>query len=107
MTAYPIVATNGTLNATNYTFSFVNGTLTVTPAPTPVILSIGLTNQVVTVTWSSVSNETYELQATTNLNGTNWNPVLPAVTATGPTIAETNASSGVLQQFYRVTLLPP
>ena len=29
---YPIVATNGTLSAANYVFSFVNGTLTVGPA---------------------------------------------------------------------------
>ena len=30
---YPIVCTQGTLAATNYVFVFVNGTLTVTPAP--------------------------------------------------------------------------
>jgi hypothetical protein len=31
---YPITASAGTLTAANYAFSFVNGTLTVQPAPT-------------------------------------------------------------------------
>jgi hypothetical protein len=35
--SYPIIITAGTLAAANYTFSFVNGTLTITPA-TPVVV---------------------------------------------------------------------
>jgi hypothetical protein len=35
--AYPITITQGTLTAANYTFTFVNGTLTVVQAPTVVL----------------------------------------------------------------------
>jgi polygalacturonase len=35
--SYPITASVGTLSAANYTFAFVNGTLTVSAPPTPVI----------------------------------------------------------------------
>jgi hypothetical protein len=103
---YPIIATNGTLSAVSYTFSFVNGTLAVTPAPMPVILSIGLTNQFITVTWSSVADATYELQSSTNLIGANWISVLPDVTAAGTTCNQTNFIGNVSQQFYRVLLVP-
>jgi hypothetical protein len=102
---YTIVTANGTLSATNYTFTFVNGTLTVTTAQVPVILSIGLTNKVVTVTWSSVAGVTYGLQSNTNLMGANWNNVLPTLTATGTTTSQTNAVGNAPQQFYRVTIV--
>jgi hypothetical protein len=39
--SYPIVVAQGTLSAANYTFNFVNGTLTITPAP----LSVTANNQ--------------------------------------------------------------
>ena len=103
---YPIVATNGNLSAANYAFSFVNGTLNVTAAPMPLIFTVGLTNRVITVTWSSVTGSTYGLQSSTNLTGTNWSNILPTVTATGPTTSQTNAVGNLPQQFYRVTLVP-
>jgi hypothetical protein len=106
VSGYPIVATNGTLSATNYVFSFVSGTLTVNSAPTPVILAVGVTNQVITVTWSSVVGSAYQLQSTTNLMSTNWSSLLPNVMATGTTTSQTNAAGNTPQQFYRVTLVP-
>jgi len=103
---YPIIATNGTLSAVNYTFSYVNGTLTVTAAPTPVILSVGLTNGVVTVAWSSMTGSTYGLQSSTNLMGASWIDVPPSLTAIGSITSQTNAIGNVPQQFYRVTVQP-
>ena len=102
---YTITNTLGTLSAANYTFSLVNGTLTVQPAAAFAILSLGVTNQVVTVTWSSVSNTVYGLQSSTNLVGTNWVSLLPNVTATGSTASQTNAIGGAPQKFYRVTVI--
>jgi hypothetical protein len=92
VSGYPIVATNGTL--------------TVNSAPTPVILAVGVTNQVITVTWSSVVGSAYQLQSTTNLMSTNWSSLLPNVMATGTTTSQTNAAGNTPQQFYRVTLVP-
>jgi hypothetical protein len=103
--SYPITVMQGTLSNVNYTFSFVNGTLTVTSAPTPVILSIGLTNQIITVAWSSAVGAMYGLQNTTNLMGTNWNTVLSNLTATGTITSQTNAVGDAPLQLYRVLLL--
>jgi len=104
--AYPITIALGTLNSTNYTFAFTNGTLTVTSAPAPVILSFDVSNQVFTVTWSSVSGATYELQAATNLYNAIWNSLAPDVIASGLTASRTNAVSAAPQQFYRLLLKP-
>jgi VCBS repeat-containing protein len=91
------------------------GTATVTMAvlpvltvvPAPVILSIGLTNDMVSITWSSVTGSTYQVQYTDNLNNNNWNNAAPDLTATGPTVTQTNLLGNVPQQFYRVLLLVP
>ena len=75
--------------------------------PAPVILSLGLTNSNVAVTWSSAANLIYQLQSNTNLHNTNWINVSPNVTANGPTTTKTNAIGNAPQQFYRVSLLTP
>ena len=75
--------------------------------PAPVIFSLGLTNNIVAVTWSSVANLIYQLQRADSLNGTNWINVSPDVTATGPTTTKTNAVGNAPQQFYRISLLTP
>ena len=101
---YPITITQGTLSSANYTFTFTNGTLTVTSAPAPMILSVGLINQVITVTWSSIAGVPYGLQYTTNLMDPNWNIVASNVMATGPITSQTNAVGNAPLQFYRITL---
>ena len=75
--------------------------------PAPVILSFGLTNNTIAITWSSVASLIYQLQSNNSLNGTNWINVSPNVTATGPTATETNAVGNTSQQFYRISLLTP
>jgi hypothetical protein len=103
---YPISITQGTLSNANYSFLFTNGTLTVTSAPAPVIISIGLTNEVITVAWSSVAGALYGLQSSTNLTVAGWNDVMPNVTATDSLTSQTNAITDVPVQFFRVLLRP-
>ena len=103
--SYPITIAPGTLNDSNYSFLFHDGNLTVTPAPVPVILSVGLTNAVITVTWSSVAGVPYGLQSATNLVGTDWNNVVSNLTAVGPITSQTNAAGDAPYEFYRVTIL--
>jgi len=79
----------------------------VTQEPPPVMLSLGLTNNNVSVTWSSAANLIYQLQSCDSLSGTGWANVQPPVTANGLTTTETNATSNAFQQFYRVILLTP
>ena len=103
---YPIIIAPGTLSADDYSFVFNSGTLAVTSAPVPVILSFELTNQVISVTWSSVAGALYGLQYSSNLTDAGWNDISPAVTATGPTTSQTNSPGTGSQQFYRVKLQP-
>jgi len=84
--------------------------ITVVPVvtlPAPVILSIGLTNNLIAIAWSSVAGHNYQLQSIDSLTGTNWNDLSPNVTATGPVTGQTNVISNPAQQFYRILLLSP
>ncbi len=102
--SYPITITQGTLSDANYTLTFVNGTLAVTSAPAPVILSIGLTNQIVTVTWSSIAGVPYGLQFTTDLTGSNWTTISSNLTAPGAVTTQSNGVGTAPFQFYRVLI---
>ena len=79
---------------------------TVTVVSRPVIQSIILSNQIVTITWSAISNQTYRLQYQQNLGATNWTDLLPTVTASGPTASRTDSIAPAPQRFYRVHLIP-
>jgi MBG domain (YGX type) len=102
---YPITA-SGAVDA-NYTISYVPGTLTVTPAPNPTILSIkAVGNNSMVITWTSISNNVYRVQYKTNLASTNWISLAPDVTAAGSTASFTDHPVGARQRYYRVALLP-
>ena len=96
-----------TLSPTPFTLSLQNMIVTTIAPPTaPAMLSVGQTNQVITVTWSSVAGFIYGLQSTTNLTAGNWTTLSPSVLATGPVSSLTNFIGNTPQQFYRVTSLP-
>ena len=79
----------------------------VTQEPPPVILSQGLTNNNIAVTWKSAANLIYQLQSCDSLNSTGWVNVRSPMTASGPITTETNVIGNASQQFYRVSLLTP
>jgi hypothetical protein len=81
-----------------------NNTIPVISAPQ--IQSITVQNGVAILTWSSVSNEFYQLQSCAATCGTNWINISQEVQATGPTAVVTNALNGLNQQFYRVMVVP-
>ena len=70
----------------------------------PVVSSVGLTNQVITVVWSSAAGATYGLQYTTNISGAGWINVSTNIIATGSMTSQTNDVGDAPQQFYRVLL---
>jgi hypothetical protein len=100
-----VVTDNGVppLSATNSFKVLVNPASVI---PAPVIQSITISNDVVTITWSSVSNALYRLQYNSDLNDTNWLGVLPDIYATGPITTGTNATGGSALQFYRIMVIP-
>jgi subtilisin-like proprotein convertase family protein len=103
---YPITAAVGSLNATNYAFSFVSGALTVFGGP-PVILSLtGAGTDTVVIQWSAISNVTYRVQYKVDLNDTNWSDLFPDVTATGDTASATNNPGDAAQRVYRIKVVP-
>jgi F0F1-type ATP synthase epsilon subunit len=101
---YPITA-SGAVDA-NYTISYVAGTLTVIPAPTPTVLSIKpVGNNSMVISWPSVSNIVYRVQYKASLASTNWINLAPDVTAIAGTASFTDNLSGAPQRYYRVVLL--
>lgn len=78
----------------------------VTVLTRPVMETISISNDVVTITWSAIGGQTYRLQFQTNIVGTNWNDIPPDVTATGPTATNTDTISTNAERYYRVRLLP-
>lgn len=59
------------------------------------------THQVV-ISWLSVSNQTYQLQSTTNLFGGVWTSSGSSVTGTGGTLSVTNNMTGIPKCFFRM-----
>ena len=100
---YPITASG--LTATNYSFTYANGTLTIT-APAPTILSLAVASPTdVMITWSAVSNGIYRIQYLPVLGTTNWADLIGDITATDNT-ASKNDTRISTNRFYRVQVVP-
>jgi hypothetical protein len=70
------------------------------------ILSASLTNEVMTVTWSSVASIVYGLQYTTDFVNGAWVTLPQSVTATNEQTTQTNFVGDAPQQFYRIVSPP-
>ena len=75
------------------------------PGVTPVSASIGVTNNVVTVSWNSFVGNRYQLNKTTDLTSPSWTDVGSPVTATATTSSASEAQ-GADPTYYRVQVLP-
>jgi hypothetical protein len=72
----------------------------------PALQSAVQSNSSLTLNWSAIPGQTYQVQYKTNLLQTNWvNFGLPSV-ASGTTILTTDFVSGDAQRFYRIVLEP-
>jgi hypothetical protein len=84
-------------------------TVTVTgsqPPPRPMIESITVSNQVVTLTWTAVPGHTYRLQFKQNTDDPNWTDIQPDIVASSTTVTATDATAPSTQRFYRVYVVP-
>lgn len=60
-----------------------------------------------TFTWSTVPEQTYQVQYTTNFSQTDWSNPDSAILATNTTMSDSDSiASGPAQRWYRVALLP-
>jgi len=92
----------------NYDITLNSGTLTVTGASAPVILSIVASNNTnIVITWSAISNTVYRVQYKSTLASTNWISLTPDVIATGSTASFTDHPGTNAQRYYRVVMSPP
>lgn len=98
---YPITA--GGASAANYTIKYADGTLTVLQAAQLSCAKVNVsgTNQFV-VSWLAVTNQTYQLEYTTNLAAPAWTPLGSSVPGTGSMMAVTNSMSATPQCFFRL-----
>jgi hypothetical protein len=77
------------------------GLATIVP-PQPVFQSVVQTNDTLTLVWSSVTTQSYQLQYTTDLTSTNWTDLGGINTATNSTMSATDVIGSDTQRFYRV-----
>lgn len=73
------------------------------PLP-PVFKSVVKTNGIVTLVWSTVATQTYQLQYTTNLAQPSWTNIGGGVVATNGTMTASDSIGTDSQRFYRVVL---
>ena len=69
------------------------------------ILSVAVSNNLVTVTWTSIAGKDYGLQYKDSWTDADWTDLLPSVTASGTSAVGTNAVDAVTQRIYRVKVL--
>ncbi len=72
---------------------------------TPVLKPVTKTGNTLSLTWSSVSNLTYQVQYRTNLTQTNWLNLGSSILATNGTMTATDTVGSDTNRFYRVLLL--
>lgn len=100
---YPIAVSTGTLSATNYTFSFVNGTLTVLALPQ--LDAVGVNGNQFMYSFPTISNESYQLEYNTNLVLGTWIPLGGPIIGRGFPVTVTNDMNDP-QGFFRLNLQP-
>lgn len=74
------------------------------PTPPPVFTSVTQTNGLITFTWRSVAEQTYQIQYTSNLFKPNWNNLGGVISAFGSTTTAYDLIGPDPQRFYRVVL---
>jgi len=89
--------------------AFGNGTvfrLSLVSPPAPVFQPVTRSGGTITLTWSAVAGQIYQLQFKTNLNQPSWNNLGSPITATNSTAATTDSIGPDPRRFYRVKLGP-
>jgi hypothetical protein len=99
--SYPITAGAGTLSAINYTFSFVQGTLTVVSVPQ--LSSVGVRSSQYVFGFQSVIGQQYQVEYKDNLGSGTWLPFGQPIAGTGSFVSVTNTIT-VPQRFFRLSM---
>jgi hypothetical protein len=76
--------------------------LTIAVEARPVIQTIDIVGEMVSITWSAIAGTRYRVQYNTDLSGAGWVDLPGVVTATGSTASREDVLLGSGQRFYRV-----
>jgi hypothetical protein len=71
----------------------------------PEFQAVTLTNNALSLSWSTEAGGTYQLQYNSDLSSSDWVNLSSPVTATGPTLTTTDSITNGPQRFYRLVLL--
>ena len=74
--------------------------------PPPVIEAISVSNDVISLTWSTISGKTYRVQRNDDLGSANWSNLAPDVPASGASSSQDYPLGPGPQGFYRVQFVP-
>ena len=72
----------------------------------PIIESITVEGENVTLVWSAIAGKTYRVQYKSDLAAASWNDLTDDVPATGATASKQDVLGSDAQRFYRVVVLP-
>jgi hypothetical protein len=72
----------------------------------PILMNIAESNSTLYFTWNTVSNQTYQLQYTTDLAITNWSSLGNPIIASSNSVSTTDTIGSDVHRYYRVYLLP-
>jgi hypothetical protein len=96
---YPITAGAGSLSSLNYTFSFVDGTLTVFAVPQ--LTTVGVSAGRFMFSFPTVAGLQYQVEYSDNLRSGTWTPSGQPIAGTGSSVNVTNTIT-VPQRFFRL-----
>ncbi len=75
--------------------------------PVPIITSVSLGYDSLSITWRALKGESYRLQSTTDLSAPGWNDASGPITADGPYANSVLPGPRADRAFYRIQLLNP
>ncbi len=101
---YPITISAGTLSATNYTFVFNGGTLTVVGLPQ--LNGVALNENQFVFKWPTIVGQTYQIEYKDNLAAATWSLLGSTMVGTGNPIIITNSLETFPQRFFRLVISP-
>ena len=106
---YPVNVTGSGLvgiDTASVQVSSGNVNLVVTAPVAPIIQTTMQSGSSLIFKWSTITNQMYRIQSTTNLAPADWTNLSSVVTATNSTATISEPIGTNSQQFYRVVLLP-
>jgi uncharacterized repeat protein (TIGR03803 family) len=83
-----------------------SGGATLTVLASPVFQGLTASNAILSLAWSAMTGQTYQLQYKSALTASIWSNLGSAMLATNGTMIQTDAISASAQRYYRVVLKP-